>query len=239
MLAMSANFNPAAEPKNGYVGKASITIANAIVLNNISVFEKDGKRNISFGTFGKENEYSYVVPSGKEAYAAMLDVVSKAVDSPEHFAYAEGDYKVNFDVRGALVSEPYADGRYFVGVGDLCTLNGITTRVVPYEKDGKDSKFVSVEMPVILDENGKVSMYNDKDGKAQANLQYEARVNTWTDKDGKEHTHDYVRDLRIAVLGKRKELSQPSLDDQIADGKAKADSTEKATDAPTKDEQSR
>lgn len=238
MLAMNSHFHPAQEPKNGYIGKADITIANGYKLNNINVYEKDGKRNIGFDTFGKEGEYSYVVPASKEAYAAMLDVVSAAVDNKDHFAIAQGEYKVKLEIRGKRVDEPYADGRFSAVLGDLCTLNGITTRVVPYQKDGQEAHFTAVEMPRVYDADGKVSMYTDKDGKQQANVQFEALVNTWT-KDGQEHKHDYERDLRIAVLAKRKELAQPSLDEQIAGGEAQKGAGEKAKDAPTKEEQSR
>lgn len=236
MLAMTSNFHPASEPKNGYIGKASITIANGVRLNNISVFEKDGKRTIDFGSYkSKDEERSYVQPSSKEAYAAMVDVVSAAVDNKDHFAIAQGDYSMKFEVRGALVEEPYADGRFSVSVGDLCTLNSITTRVVPFQKDGKDAQFTSVEMPRVYDADGKISMYTDKDGKEQANLQFEPLVNTWTE-DGKEKKHDYVRDLRIAVLSKRKELAQPSLEDQVNAAAAQKTESEKAVDAPTRDE---
>lgn len=81
MKKLTANFFPAEEQKNGYIGKANITIANAIRLNGISVFMPEaGGIHISFPEFGEgENRASYVIPKSKEAYEAMLDVVAKAV----------------------------------------------------------------------------------------------------------------------------------------------------------------
>ena len=42
MFKMTSNFYPADEPKNGYIGKADLTIAEAIKINGISVFNNNG-----------------------------------------------------------------------------------------------------------------------------------------------------------------------------------------------------
>lgn len=240
MYALKSNFYPAQEPKEGYIGKADITVANAVRLNNISVFEKDGAYHIAFAKFGKEgSERSYIIPSSKEAYAAMVDVVAKAIAAENHFGYSKGDLGVKLEVNGAKVEEPYADGRYSVEVGELCTLNGISTRVVPFEKDGKDASFVSVDLPTIAGADGKAQTWTDKDGDKQVNYQFECLTVTWTDKEGKEQKADYDRILTGKVLAKRKHLMEPSLEDKINEGQAKADGAEKAPEAPAKDEQAR
>lgn len=240
MYGLKANFYPAAEPKEGYIGKADISVANAIRLNNISVFEHDGKRSLSFAKFGKEeNERSYIIPSSKEAYAAMLDVVSKAVDNEKHFAFTQGKNGVRLEVHGAKVDEPYADARFFVDVGGFCSLNGISTRVVQYEKDGKQESFVSVDLPVVRDQEGEVRMYEDREGKDRASHQFDCLKDSWTDKDGKEQNVDYAARLRGKVLAYRKKLLEPTLDEKIAEGQALANNAERTADAPEKDNPSR
>lgn len=234
---MISNFRPEAEPKNGYIGKADITIADGLKINNISVFQKeDGTRSLSFAEFGREdNKRSYVVPASKEIYAEMLNVISMAVDDPNHFGHVTGDQfgRIKLEVvGGARVNEPYADGRYSVKFGDLVTLNGIVSRMGP----GRDDKqHPYVDMPAVRNADGKISMYEVQGGKKRANLQFEMKKHEWTDKDGNKHEFNYPQDMRIAVLAKRKELNTPSLDDQIGGAKEKADNTEKTAEAPAKD----
>ena len=50
MKKLSAKFYPAREEKNGYLGKASIIIADAIRLNDVSVFRSqfDDSINLRF-----------------------------------------------------------------------------------------------------------------------------------------------------------------------------------------------
>lgn len=236
---MISNFRPAQEPKNGFIGKADITIADGLTINNISVFQKeDGSRSIAFAQFGSEdNKRSYVIPASKEAHAEMLAVVNMAVDAPNHFGHVTGDQfsKVKLEVvSGAKVDSPYMDGIYSVKFGDLLTLNGIATRMYT-GTDGE--KHPAVDMPAVLNEEGKVDLYTDKDGKSRANRQFEMKKHEWTDKDGNQHEFNYPQDMRIAVFVKRKELmqEQPSLDDQIKEANEKPGKYEKTADAPAKD----
>ena len=113
MKKLTANFFPAEEKKNGYIGKANITIADAIRLNGISVFAPEtGGVSISFPEYGEgENRRSYVVPKSKEAYEALLTVVAKAVGNDNHFGFTSGEYGPHMDVHGRTVNEPYADAR--------------------------------------------------------------------------------------------------------------------------------
>lgn len=167
MYRLTANFYPAREPKMGYIGKADISIGNAIRLNGVSVFQKeDGSLNIAFQKWtGKDGcEGSYVVPASKEAYAAMVGVVEAAMRDEKHFAYTSGEVNPSIDVVGSLSDGPYADGHYAVVVKDFCTLSGISTRPVEYEKDGKPAKFVSVDYPNLIGSDGKATHYTDKDG---------------------------------------------------------------------------
>ena len=233
MYALKSNFYPASEPKNGYIGKADITIAEALRINNVSVFEnpEDKSRSIAFAKFGSNDEYSYVVPSSKEAYAAMLDVISKAVDNKDHYAYEKGEYKLNMEVKGVKVNEQYADGRYSVSLGDFCTLNGISTREASYTTpEGEKKDWVAVDLPVVRDEEGKVKMYTDKDGKQRADLQYEGIKRTFVDKAGKEGTLNYQIVLQNRVRKCRDELNQ-SLDVSIETASSKKT-------APTNEKQS-
>lgn len=238
MYELKANFYPASEKKMGYIGKADITIGNAVKINNISVFDKaDGSGiNLGFAEYGENN--SYVVPKSKEAYAAMRDVVAKAVESDKHFGFEKGSYGVKFEARGTKVDEKYADGRYSVEVGDLCTLNGITSHWVEFEKDGQKRGFVSVDMPAVRNADGKVRMYTNADNKEVASLEFQGIVSTWTDKAGKEQSLDYGVKLADAVKKVRKELmpelyaeKKTSLNEQVNDAKAQQTAFAKANDA--------
>lgn len=215
MYALKANFFPAQEPKMGYIGKADVTVGNAVRLNNISVFknEQDGTYSIAFAKFGKNNERSYVIPASKEAFAAAVAVVGKAVEAEKHFAFEKGDYGVKLEVNGARVNEQYADGRFSIKVGDFCTLNGISTREVEYVRDGKDESFVAVDFPAVRDAEGNVSLYTDKDGNQKANLQFEGLKDHYT-KDSKEVSTDYQALMNNMIRKHRNELGK-SLDATI------------------------
>lgn len=214
MKKMTANFYPAAEYKpcgdeSLYLGKADLTIANAIRINSISVFLNKGEYNISFPEFGEGA--SYVVPHSKEAYAAMRDVVAMAVASEKHFGYNTGEYGIHLDVSGKLVQEPYADGRFSASIADLCTLYGITTRPVEYERaDGRPGSFIAVDMPTIYS--------YEKDGEKQYQTAYEGRISAWTDQAGKEQSINYGQLLEGKVRSERKSLikeRKPTLDAQM------------------------
>lgn len=235
MYALKANFYPAQEPKGGYIGKADITIANAVRLNNISVFDDGaGNRSISFAKFGKDNERSYVIPSSKDAYAAMLAIIGKAIDSEKHFATEKGDFGVKLEVNGAKVNETYADGRFTVAVGDFCTLNGISTRVASYTKDGEQKSFVAVDIPAVRDEEGKVKQYTDKDGDQHVNLQFECLKDKYKNKKGEEKVADYKTLMNNLIRKCRKDFDK-SLDASIDEAKAQqASSNDKS--APVKEQ---
>ena len=134
MYKMTANFYPAQEPKNGYIGRASLTIADAIRINSIRVFEKEDKINVQFPSYdvvadGKEQQISYVTPDSKEVYAAMVEVVKMAVEDKEHhFGHKTGKYNPQLEVTGKEVNEPYADGRFTLKVDGVCTMTGITSQ---------------------------------------------------------------------------------------------------------------
>lgn len=233
MYALKANFYPAQAPNCGYIGKADITIANAVRLNNISVFENtaDGTRSIAFAKFGKDNERSYIIPSSKESYAAMLAVVSKAVDSENHFAVEKGDFGVKLEVSGAKVNEPYADGRFTVTIGDFCTLNGISTREASFTKDGEKKTFIAVDIPAVRDEEGKVKSYTDKDGNQHVNLQYECLKDKYKNKEGKEVSTDYQALMNNMIRKCRKEMLN-CLDASIDAAKAQKTSSPNEKNAP-------
>lgn len=229
MKKMTANFYPAQEPKNGYIGKTDLTIGNAIRLNGISVFQspENGNINISFPGFGDGT--SYVIPKSKEAYAAMVDVIAMAVGSDNRFGYNQGEYGVTLDVSGKMVQEPYADGRFSVEVSDVCVLYGITTREVEYAKNGKDRSFVSVDLPTI-------GSY-EKDGEIQYQTAFEGRISAWKDKEGNDQSINYGNRLQGLVLAERKALFKelkPSLDAQVKDADARKGSVENT--GPNRDE---
>lgn len=220
MKKMTANFYPAPENKpcggeSLYLGKADLTIANAIRINGISVFLNKGEYNINFPEFGEGT--SYVVPHSKEAYAAMRDVVAMAVASKNHFGYNKGEYGIHFDVSGNLVQEPYADGRFSASIPDLCTLYGITTRPVEYERaDGQMGRFVAVNMPTIYS--------YEKDGEKQYQTAFEGRISAWTDKAGQEQSINYNQILEGKVRSERKTLikeRKPTLDSQMKDAETR------------------
>lgn len=218
MKKLTANFFPAEEQKNGYIGKANITIADAIRINGISVFAPEsGGINISFPEFGEgENRRSYVVPKSKEAYEALLAVVAKAVSSDKHFGFTTGEYGPHMEVHGKAVNEPYADARFSIEVEDICVLYGLTTRVVDYEKDGMDRSFVSVDKPTI-------ATYKDKEGNDQYRPAFEGRVSVWKDREGVEQKRDWGQLMQGLVLAERKNVLErkPALEDQVKNAEAR------------------
>ena len=207
MYALRTNFYPAEEPKNGYVGKATLDVANAVRINNISVFEKDGAYSIAFSDYGdKEKGGSYFVPGSKEVYAAILGVIEKAVANENHFAFEKGKYGLKFEARGTKVEEPYADGRYSVSMGEFGTLHGITSRWVEVVKDGEKHGFIGVNMPVSRDADGKVRMYKNAEGKDVPSFEFQGLLSQWKDLEGKDVSLDYGAKLVNAVKKARKEL---------------------------------
>lgn len=218
MKKLTANFFPAEEQKNGYIGKANITIADAIRINGISVFAPEsGGINISFPEFGEgENRRSYVVPKSKDAYEALLAVVAKAVSSDKHFGFTTGEYGPHMEVHGKAVNEPYADARFSIEVEDICVLYGLTTRVVDYEKDGQDRSFVSVDKPTI-------ATYKDKEGNDQYRPAFEGRVSVWKDREGVEQKRDWGQLMQGLVLAERKNVLErkPALEDQVKNAEAR------------------
>lgn len=232
MKKLTANFYPAAEPKNGYIGKANITIADAIRINGISVFTPEsGGINIAFPEFGEgDNRRSYVVPKSKDAYEAMLTVVLKAVaDKEHHFGFTTGEYGPHMDVHGKAVNEPYADARFSIEVEDICTLYGVTTRPVNYEKDGKDRSFVSVDKPTI-------ATFENSAGETQYRPAFEGRVSVWKDKEGVEQKRDWGQLMNGLVLAERKAVLErkPALDDQMKNAESRTAPAQE-TSAPAKE----
>lgn len=236
---MNSNFYPAREPKNGFIGNADVTIANAIRIRGIAVFEKDGERHISFPGFGEgDNRKSYIVPASKEAYAEFLSVVEKAVaDDEKHFGWVTGDHFEwdekakkfkQLDISGEAVSEPYADARFQIEIKDLCTLYGITTQEKEYTKDGKTGKFIAVDPP-------STTPY-EKDGEKVYPLAFEGWTNKY-EKDGEKKQFDFGRYLEGQIVAQRKELlnRRPSLDEQVNNAEQRAAQAEgKEGPAPEK-----
>lgn len=224
MYNMKSNFYPAKEPKNGYIGFADLTIANAIRIRGIAVFENHDSsgHHIQFPGYennGKEGEY--VIPASKEAYAAMLDVIEKALaDKEKHFAWTTGKLDPWLKVSGVSVSEPYADGRYSVEIEDLCSLRGITTRNVDYiNKEGQDASFVSVDMP-------KMPAY-EKDGELVYPAVFEG-LKYEREKNGKKDTKDFGLLIRNLVLNEREKMHEqhPSLEEQVSNAEQRTHQAE-------------
>lgn len=227
MYQLKSNFYPANEPKNGYIGRADVTVGNAIKMN-FSVFENENGIQVRSQSYG---ENSFVVPHSKEAYAALCDVVKKAVESEKHFAFERGDVDPKLSVTGTRVNEQYADGRFSVEIADFCTLNGITTS----ERNTADGKsFVAVDMPNLRDAEGKAVSVQTKSGDTIYPVQFEGIKAKWTGKDEKEHSKDYGLLVTNLVKDKRKELHH-SLDDQVKSADEAKVNEPRAASAPAKD----
>ena len=211
-----ANFHAAQEPKRGgnseytYIGKANLTIGDAIRLNSISVFEneKNGHFSIDFPGFGDSGEY--VIPKSKEAYAAMCSVIADAAKSKEGYAYQLGENNPDIIVTGKQVTEPYADARFTIEVGDMVALYGVSTRIAGRE----GNEFVAVDFPNIGEPH-------EVNGQTYYNKAFDGIVSKWQDKDGNEHTTDYHQLLNMMVKGKRKELTR-SFEDRLKDAQEKS-----------------
>ena len=229
---MKANFYPATEPKNGYLGFADLTISNAIRIRGIAVFEDregDG-HHIQFPEYGEgETRGSYIIPSSKEAYAQMLGVIESAMNDPEnHFGWVTGKMNPELQVSGRAVTEPYADGRFSVNVADICTLRGVATREVNYEKDGKAGHFVSVDVPVLTP--------YERDGEKVYPPVFEGLKSKY-ERDGQEQEKDFGLLMRNLVLAERKKVLEKheDLDKQIEGAEQKAAGQVPAQQAPEKE----
>ncbi len=232
MKKLSANFYPAKEEKNGYLGKADITIAEAIRLNGISVFRnKDDSIGIRFPEYPLPNgdKLSYVTPKSPEAYAALCSVVANAIESEKHFGFITGTYLKNqpgerIEVHGKAVQEPYADARFNVDIADVVSLHGIRTYRQSFEKNGRTGQFTAVKMPVI-------NTWETPEGEKRYQTAFEGRFRASTDRDGKEFTVDYADLLNGLILAERKMVlnldRKPGLDDKV-----KAAEAQKSTPAP-------
>lgn len=239
MKKLSANFYPAKEEKNGYLGKANITIADAIRLNDVSVFRSrfDDSINLRFPEYeisGGE-KLSYVTPKSPEAYAALCGVVAQAMENENHFGFITGTYLKNqpgerIEVHGKAVQEPYADARFNVDIADVVSLHGIRTYRESFEKNGRKGQFTSVKMPIIRS-------YETAEGEKRYQQAFEGRIRTGTLEDGTDFTIDYADKLQGLILAERKIVlnldRKPSLSDQMKDAEA-SKGGQAAKDAPVK-----
>lgn len=247
MYKLLANFSPAAEEKNGYIGKADVTVADAIRINGISVFKN------------QDGTYSFRLPEHNGKYknisladgvsAAMVDAIGRAVEAENHFSVVDGersvrmvDYeneKANLTIAGKAVKEPYADGRYTMELAGFGTFSGITTHVVPYEKDGEKRTFVSVDMPKIRNVDGTVRMSTNADGKEVATEEFTGIIRKSLDANGEEHPMDWAQKIADAIRFTRREVlnlnKDASLDGKIAGAEAQRDESAPAKNAPTRD----
>lgn len=224
---MRANFYPAKEPKMGFIGHADLFISDVIRVKGIAVFDKsDGSgHNIQFP--GYDKDHSYVAPHSKEAFAQMLDVIDKAVASEKHFAFTPGKMKAELSVSGKAVDEPYADGRYSLQVGDLCTLHGITTQPVNYEKDGKEASFISVRVP-------NLPPY-EKNGNKVYPPVFEGLKSTY-EVNGEQKVTDFAQVIQAMVISERKKiLTKPPLENQMENAAEKAAQAHAGNEAPAKE----
>lgn len=233
---LTANFYPAAEPKNGYVGNATVTIGNAIRINGIGVYEnREGSgHHIRLPGYGEgENSHGYVVPADPATHAKILGVVEKAMSAENHFGYVGGKDSPYLEVSGKAVEEPYADGRYSIAVKekvgkddykDICYLYGITSNVVTYEKEAEAKSFVAVNMPHLYS-------YTNKDGETRHVSAFEG-VTAQYEKDGQTHKKDYDLLIRNLVLSERKEKvlgQRPTLEETVQKAQMAAESGARAS----------
>lgn len=230
---LRANFYPAKEPINGFIGTADLAISNIIRLRGIAVFEdKDSKggHHIQFPGFAGGNTYkSYVIPHSSEAYAQLLDVVEKAIAAEDHFGHVSGKRKAFLSVEGRTVDEPHADGRYALQVGDILTVHGITTNEISLKRDNKESSFIAVNVP-------NLPPY-EMDGEKVYTPIFKGLKSTW-EKDGKPASLDYGQLIHHLVLSERQKiLGKEPLDQQVGNAEKKAKQGVSGTDAPAKENQ--
>lgn len=226
---MRSNFYPAKEPINGYIGHADILISNIIRLQGIAVFKNSDKpgHHIQFPGFGDNG--SYVVPHSAEAYAQMLDVVEKAIADEKHFGHVAGKPNPQLSVSGQAVNEPYADARFALDVGDICTIHGITTREVTYENNGKKSSFVSVDAP-------NLPPY-EKNGEKVYPPIFKGLKSTY-EVEGVQRETDYAQVIRGMVINERKNiLAKPPLENQMDDAAQKAGQAAPGKEGPAQEAQ--
>lgn len=228
---MNANFRPAAEPKNGHIGFADVTIADAIRIYDISVFEKEGGGyNIDFPYYTKGDERRhFVIPHSPEANAQFVDVIGKAVNDPEHhFGWTIGKQDPYLTVSGKAVQEKFCDARFNVDVGDLCTLKGIRTSEVKYtKKSGEPGIFIPVDFPARAPyEKDGDSVYPPVFEALQKGKVYNKETKQEEHKDFQALLKNLVRGERAKVLGIEKKTS---LNDKINDA------SQKTASAPAKD----
>ena len=218
MFKMTSNFYPAEEPKNGYIGKADLTIAEAIRINGISVFENNGVIGMRLPEYERRDNglrESYVIPKSTEVYASMLKTIEMAVkDEKYHFGHVNGKYNPFISVSGKKVDEPYADGRFSIDIENTCTLYGVKTRIRNAEKE----PFVAVDMPTI-------SKYTNSENEVVYKPAFEGLTYKHM-RDGKEeykHFDTLIKNLVRAEREKVHSNERTSFDDKLKDASKEAE----------------
>lgn len=218
MLKMTSNFYPSEEIKNGYIGKANLTVGDSIRINGISVFDHDGEISMRFPEYERRDngeKVSYVVPKSPEVYAAMLDTVKMAVnDEQYHFGHIKGECDPYITVSGKKVDEPLADGRFSIEVGDVCVLYGITTKVANKERD----PFVAVDAPDI-------GRYTNRDNEVVYSKAFEGLVYRYRE-NGKEKSKDFAVLINNLVRNERDKLhnkTRSSFDNRLKNASKEAE----------------
>lgn len=230
MYDLKANFAPVPKPVNGFIGKADFTVAGSIRINNVSVFQTEDKSyRISYSEYGNTGK-TYFVPRTPEVHAAIVNVIKLAVEAEDHFGHVTGDRclrttdshnnKKNMEITGHLVNEPYADGRYSIDILDFGNLHGIITREAVNKTTNEP--FIAVNMPSVIGPDGKVKMYEGKNGKPRAAKEFEGVLYSYENNEGKKQTINYehilasrVRELRDGLMREKTE-EKASLDSQVA-----------------------
>ena len=150
MYLMKASFSPSETPKDGYLGNVSITVADAVLLRGIAVFQREGVSGyaLHFPVSG-ERKQSYIFPLSRDGYRIMLRLAIDAMQNKhDHTACLEGTTDIRLSVTGELLEKSNADGRFSLCIDGFCKLNGITTYETPYWQP--DQSHVLVHFPSLI-----------------------------------------------------------------------------------------
>lgn len=205
---LKAQFYPAPDPNGRCIGKADLTLNDAILIRGISVLQQERGKKLSlrFPTYGPTKQ-SYVLPENKAVYMQMLQVIRAAVKADGfHIAEQKGTAKLSLSVTGELVEDFLIDGFFSLVVEGFCTLDGITTYVHQNQATASLRQSAAVQLPFLPPD-----LTLEKKHRCLVVFQgLQNAVNPYT---GEAELFDYEAFIKELVLQKRAQLLQDGCDD--------------------------
>ena len=198
---LKAQFFPTTAGQEGFIGSASITVADAVMIRGIAVFQNDDTQDLTicFPTFGRHRQ-SYILPLDQTAYNRMHRLIEKAAANQRHHtAEIQGSADIALSVSYILTDSGQPEAHYAITIPDFCRLNGITAEETPYMLP--NGQKVAVHMPSLTPDAGEGSP-------VQPFTVFHGLLAPSTLPDGTQVLKDYQKVIDDLVRAKREELLQ-------------------------------